>query len=180
MAGKPLFPDPTDPKNICRMVLCEVAGDLDEMAKTLCMPDYRAKFGCLKCFHEKRLLDDFTVSARIRTHQWLLTAAEASFSFHEIASDTDVDELRKIAHHKHKKGGVIVKARNTDIWPNLKIGDRIEPALEGHPDIWHGESICHYALEKRRFLVHRRQKNGLLNISRLFEVPGVSRGIPGL
>eukprot|EP00959_Pyramimonas_sp_CCMP1952_P469101 9494360-Pyramimonas_sp.AAC.1 len=131
MAGKPLFPDPEGPSRICRMVLCEVAGDLDEMAKTLCMPDYRAKFGCIKCFHEKQQLDDFSIFARTRTHTWMLTAASTSLSWHDMLSDDDVEDLRSITHQRHKRGGVVVKARKVDKWPNLKIGDRIEPAVPG-------------------------------------------------
>eukprot|EP00959_Pyramimonas_sp_CCMP1952_P029055 609410-Pyramimonas_sp.AAC.1 len=81
---------------------------------------------------------------------------------------------------EHKKGGVVIKERRVDKWPNLKIGDRIEPAAEGYPDFWHGESVETYPPEKRRFLIYRRHKNGLLNMSRLIEIPGISRGIPGV
>eukprot|EP00959_Pyramimonas_sp_CCMP1952_P272251 5692200-Pyramimonas_sp.AAC.1 len=159
MAGRPLFPDPDDPSKICRLVVCEIAGDLDEMGKTLCMPDYRAKYGCLKCFHEKSKLDDFTIDARKRTHMWMLTAASGSFSWHDLLTDNDVEDLRAITHQRHKKGGVVIKERRVDKWPHVKIGDRIEPAPGGYPDFWHGESVAAYPPEKRRFLVYRRQKN---------------------
>ena len=35
-------------------ILAEVGGDLDEWAKTCGLPDFRATYGCIKCFKKKK------------------------------------------------------------------------------------------------------------------------------
>ena len=46
--GRPFFLDKNGAK--CFAVICEVALDLDEVPKTLGLPDHRAGYGCFKCF----------------------------------------------------------------------------------------------------------------------------------
>ncbi|CAK0866195.1 unnamed protein product, partial [Prorocentrum cordatum] len=176
MAGRPLYPSTL---GNCRVVLVEVAADLDEMCKTLGLPDYRGNHGCLRCFSHKETFADLGAPLRKRKHQWLLDTARTSLSFHRV-NDEDVEELRDNTCIKRKKGGVVVTSLMRDTFPLLKRGDRVEPVLPGQPDFRHGEACRDYAPRDRRMMVYRRPANSLLFINRLFHVPGIQPGIPGL
>ena len=45
-------------------------------------------------------------------------------------------------------------------------------------DFWHDESV--ETTNPSKMLTYRRRKNGPMYISRLFEVPGIQPGVPGL
>ena len=158
-----------------RGVLCEVSGDLDEWAKSCGLPDYRANFGCVKCFKRKRDLKDHGARCKRRTHEWLVATATTSLTLQPLTEElADVLNSSCVAS---KKAGVVIK-RN--LGPDLKPGDRLEPACAGTIDFWHGESFQHAPLSQRQALIYRRPENSLLFISRLFHIPGIQAGIPGL
>ncbi|CAK0906522.1 unnamed protein product [Prorocentrum cordatum] len=135
MAGQPLYPSLVGD---CRVVLVEAAADLDEMCKSLGLPDYRSNYGCLRCFAHRNTFADLAAPSRKRTHDWLLdTAATALFRL--PVDDDGAAELRENSRIKRKRGGVVVSSVMRDKFPLLRRGDRIEPVHPGFPDFWHGE-----------------------------------------
>ena len=169
MAGAELFAG-------ARGVLCEVGGDLDEWAKSCGLPDYRANFGCVKCFKRKRDLHDHGAHCKRRTHEWLVTTATTALTLQPLTEEL-MDALRRASVSSKKAGGVVLK-RN--LGSDLQPGDRLEPACAGTVDFWHGEPFQSAPLSQRHAVMYRRPENSLLFISRLFHIPGIQAGIPGL
>eukprot|EP00959_Pyramimonas_sp_CCMP1952_P246689 5155906-Pyramimonas_sp.AAC.1 len=162
----------------CHAVLCEVAADLDEVAKTLGLVDYRVVHGCVRCFKAKSDFDEFDVRSRKRKHSWFMTVASTSLSHHAI-QDNEVDVLLRNIESKRKKGGLTVIRRMAE-FPNLKVGDRIEPCVRCYPDVVHGQRPSEFPADKRVILSYRRPKSSPLFFWRCFHIDGVQEGIDGL
>ena len=162
----------------CHAVLCEVAADLDEVAKTIGLADYRRVHGCLRCFKANANFDEFDVKSRKRKHDWFTTVASSCLSHHPVR-DNDVDVLMANTKSKRTKAGLVVVKRMA-AFPNLKIGDRIEPCVRGFPDVVHGQRPSDFPAVKRRILSYRRPKHSPLFVWRMLRLPGVQEGVYGL
>lgn len=65
--------------------------------------------------------------------------------------------------------------------PAVHIGDRLEPACEGLPDFVHGETIADCGACQAKVLLYRKPRFfPYMFVCRLWMVPEVQRGVPGL
>ena len=176
VAGKPMF---RSRMGNCKAALVEVAADLDEVAKTFGLADYRSNFGCLRCFAKWDEFSNLAAPVRKRRHQWLVDTASTSLFLHDV-TDASATVLRSNSKPRYSKAGVVVQRMMRTEFPNIKRGDRIEAPQLGRPDVWHGESCLEYRRSSRQILVYRRAKSSPLFINRLICVPGIQSGIPGL
>lgn len=175
-AGKPLFLDGGG--KMCFAAVCEISLDLDEMPKSMGLPDYRSSYGCLNCFKRKSNFDDFTTPAKRRCHRWLVESAQTCLSKYPVVDD-DLDVIENNTESKKRKAGVTFM-RGVPCFPGVRKGDRLEPSLPGCPDVWHRQSVEDFPSRMRSVLIYRRPKNGLLFVCRLFCIPGVQPGVPGV
>ena len=171
VAGEPLF-------NGLKGVVVEISCDLDEYPKTLGLPDYKSLFGCLKCFKSKRNRNDLAMRSRKRTHRWLLETGSSSLSIHPV-NEATVMELKANCTSKKKKAGVTVDKPCANL-PGLRVGDRLEPTCGDLVDFWHGDNISDAHPDAWKVLVYSRPRNSLMFINRLFTIPGIQPGVPGL
>ena len=177
-AGKPLF----EYKGVAyHAVLTEISADLDEYAKTLGLPHYSSSHPCIRCFRALGSLGDMGVQSKKRSQQWVQDSAESNLRFYEV-DDRKVRRLLDNVEGKHQKGGLIVQNSRDlqDIFPGIRNNDRIEPTLNGFPDIVHGEVCSDYPPDRRKILVYRRDPGLLLFFNRLFPMEGVCEGVPNL
>eukprot|EP00959_Pyramimonas_sp_CCMP1952_P022271 468340-Pyramimonas_sp.AAC.1 len=122
------------------------------MQKTLGLPDYRSKYGCLRCFQGSDEINNLAAPIRKRKHSWLVDTGKTSLSLHEC-DDDGVEALRENCTVRRKRGGVVLKRLVRDEFPLLQRGDRLEPSLPGFPDVWHGERCEDYEPQKRMILM---------------------------
>ena len=154
-------------------VLSEICPDLDEAAKTLGLPDYRSNFGCKECFKRKSELSDLRPCKR-RKHAWLVDSATDGLTLHTCSNELAL-AMKQNCKPQYARAGVCLTC---DLSPALQCNDRLEPACGDLVDFWHDESV--EPTNPSKMLTYRRRKNGPMYISRLFEVPGIQQGVPGL
>lgn len=157
-----------------KAVLVEISGDLDEYPKSVGLPDYRATYGCIRCFKSRAQFGDLEGRSRKRSHQWVLDCAASSLSHHKVC-DEDFEALKQSTKCLKTKAGAVVTARMA-AFPEIRKGDRIEPAVCTDVDIWHGQRCTDFKPENQRLLVYRRPRNALLHFPRLLTIPGIQPG----
>ena len=99
----------------------------------------------------------------------------------------DVDDVKArrlnegITGKKQKGGLVVTESRQLqDIFPGIRNGDRVEPALNGFPDVVHGDVCSDFLPSQRRVLVYRKAQGLFMFFNRLLPVAEVCPGVPHL